>query len=85
MILVIVVSWLRYFSYFLVVRIISKLTIILFHMLKEVLSFMIILVCYFMLMMSIFATLFRNVGTPDAAPYQSLATTLRILFDYFMG
>lgn len=61
MIVVLVISWLRFFSYFLTVSAISKVTITLFSMLKETLSFLIILGCYLILMTTIFATLFRDV------------------------
>ncbi len=85
MILVLIVSWLRFFSYFLVVRIISKLTITLFSMLKEVLPFMIILACYSVLTTTMFATLFRDVETEDADNYKELFHTFVQLFDYFIG
>lgn len=85
MIVVLVISWLRFFSYFLVVSAISKVTITLFSMLRETLSFMIILVCYLTLMTTIFATLFRDVNTEDALPYHSLAPTFREMTNYFTG
>lgn len=63
MIVVLVISWLRFFSYFLVISIISKVTLTLFMMLKETLNFMLILGCYLVLMTTIFATLFRDANT----------------------
>lgn len=85
MIIVLVISWLRFFSYFLVVNIISKVTLTLFMMLKETLNFMFILGCYLVLMTTIFATLFRDAQTDDASDYKTLETTLRALIDYFMA
>lgn len=85
MIIVLVISWLRFFSYFLVIRKVSKLTITLFSMLKEVLPFMIILTCYSVCTTTIFATLFRDVVTDDAKDYKTLFTTFRSVFDYFIG
>ena len=66
MIIVLVISWLRFFSYFLVIKSVSKVTITLFYMLYETVSFMVILVSYLILMTTVFATMFRDVGTPDA-------------------
>jgi hypothetical protein len=86
MILVLIISWLRFFSYFLVVSKISKITLTLFMMLREALYFMMILICYMILMTTVFATLFRDTATDDArADYHSLFTTLRALIDYFLA
>jgi len=86
MILVLIISWLRFFSYFLVVSKISKITLTLFMMLRETLYFMMILICYMILMTTVFATLFRDTATDDArADYHSLFTTLRALIDYFLA
>lgn len=85
MIVVLVCAWLRFFSYFLVITSISKVTITLFKMLWETISFLIILVCYLLLMTTIFATLFRNTDTDDADVYHSLSTTFRALIDYFFA
>lgn len=54
-------------------------------MLKETLSFMVILICYLLLMTTIFATLFRDVNTDDASPYKSLSTSFREMTNYFVG
>lgn len=54
-------------------------------MLKETLSFMIILTCYLFLMTTIFATLFRDVPTEDAKPYKTLTSTFREMIDYFLA
>ena len=66
MILVLIISWLRFFSYFLVITHISKITLTLFMMLKETLYFMLVLGSYMLLMATVFATLFRDCTTPDA-------------------
>lgn len=86
MILVLIVSWLRFFSYFLVISHVSKITLTLFMMLKETVFFMIILGCYLLLMATVFATLFRDCQTDDAVhDYHSIFTTLRALIDYFLA
>jgi hypothetical protein len=66
MIVVLIVSWLRFFSYFLVIRNVSKITLTLFMMLKEAMNFMLIIACYFIIMTTVFATLFKDADTDDA-------------------
>lgn len=86
MILVLIISFLRFFSYFLVISHISKITLTLFMMLKETVFFMVILGCYLMLMATVFSTLFRDCETPDAiADYHNMFSTLRALIDYFLA
>lgn len=86
MILVLMVSWLRFFSYFLVISHISKITLTLFMMLFETIYFLLILSCYMVLMATVFATLFRDTETEDAInDYHSLLRTLRALVDYFLA
>jgi hypothetical protein len=85
MIVVLIISWLRFFSYFLVINTISKVTLTLFMMLKEAMIFMLILGCYLVLMTTMFATLFRDANTADANDYHGLMTTLRSLIDYFLA
>lgn len=67
MIMVLIISWLRFFSYFLVVSKISKITLTLFMMLRQTVYFMLILSCYMILMTTVFATLFRDATTADAS------------------
>ena len=84
--LVLIISWLRFFLYFLVFRRISKITLTLFMMLKETIYFLMILGCYLILMATVFATLFRDTETEDAKrDYHSLAKTIRALIDYFLA
>jgi len=86
MIVVLMISWLRFFSYFLVMSKISKITLTLFMMLKETAYFMMILICYLILMTTVFATLFRDSDSDDAVEYyHSIFTTLRALVDYFLA
>jgi len=54
-------------------------------MLKETISFMTILICYLVLMTTIFATLFRDVESVDADNYKELVNTFRELIDYFLA
>ena len=65
MIIALIISWLRFFSYFLVINIISKVTLTLFMMLKEAMNFLTVLGLYLCLMTTIFATLFRDCTTTD--------------------
>jgi hypothetical protein len=76
------VSWLRFFGYFLMVRIISKLLHTLFRMLIDTFSFMFLLACYFCIMSSVFTTLFQM---PDPERFGGLLITLRTLFDALIG
>ena len=58
---VVIVSWLRFFGYFLVIRAISKLLSTLIKMIFDALSFILIVSSYLLLMATIFTTLFGNV------------------------
>ena len=58
MLLVLCVSWLRFFSYFLVVRSISKLLLTLIEMIGDTVSFLFLVSCFILIMTSIFATLY---------------------------
>ena len=53
-----VACWIRFFGYFLMVRIISKLLHTLLRMLQDTLAFMFLIMCYFMIMSTIFTMLF---------------------------
>ena len=61
---VVIVSWLRFFGYFLVIRTISKLINTLIKMIIDAISFILIVSSYLLLMATIFTTLFGNVQ-PD--------------------
>jgi Ion transport protein len=78
MLLVLTVSWLRFFSYFLVVREISKLLLTLIEMIGDTLSFLFIVSCFILIMSSIFATLYQD-NYPDK--YGGLAKTVTTLFN----
>jgi hypothetical protein len=82
MIFVLCISWLRFFCYFLVVRVISKLLLTLLAMISDTLSFMFIVCCFILIMASIFTTLYQDVN-PDK--YGGLAITVRTLFDAAIG
>jgi hypothetical protein len=58
MLLVLLVSWLRFFSYFLVWRAISKLLLTLIRMLGDTLVFLFLVACFILIMSSVFATLY---------------------------
>lgn len=65
MIAVVIVSWLRFFSYFLVIRTISKLFMTLIKMLKDTVSFILVVSCYLIIVTTIFTTLFSDVNEDD--------------------
>lgn len=79
---VLVVSWLRYFSYFLLIKPVSKLFMTLIQMLRDTISFMFIMASYLLLAASIFSTLFQ---AQDQDKYGSFSTSFRTMFDYTLG
>jgi len=60
MIIVLLVTWLRFFAYFLVIRQISKLLLTLISMITDTLSFLFIFTCFVVLMASVFSTLYQD-------------------------
>ena len=56
--MVLLISWLRFFAYFLVIRNISKLSLTLIAMIGDTLNFMFIMGCWILIMGSVFTTLF---------------------------
>jgi hypothetical protein len=58
MIVVLCISWLRFFVYFLVIKPLSKLMLTLIAMIVDTLSFMFIIGCFIMIMASVYTTLF---------------------------
>jgi len=58
MIGVLTISWLRFFSYFLVITSISRITMSMLEIVNQTIFFMLIFACYFALMVTVFATLF---------------------------
>jgi hypothetical protein len=83
-IVVLIISWIRFFSYFLVVDTIGKITITLLRMIQETAYFLFIVISYFLLMATIFTTLFRNSDStdPTAPDFSDFFDTLRDLFNY---
>lgn len=69
---VLVISWIRFFSYFLIIEAIAKLTITLFRMLYETLSFLFLMLCYLMIMTTIFSILFRDANPEDNPEFTSI-------------
>jgi len=63
---VIVMSWARYFSYFMILNTISKLTIILFKMIYDIIPLIVIFLAYQLLMSFVLMMMFRDDPTPDA-------------------
>ncbi len=82
MIFVLCLCWLRFFTYFLVIRDISKLLLILVAMIGDTLAFMFIMCCFILIMSSIFTTLYQDIN-PDK--FGGLAASARNLFDAAIG
>lgn len=79
---VVIFAWLRLFSFFLVIRPISKLLMTLIRMLRDTMSFMFIVTCYLLLAASFFSTLFQG---PAPELYGSFSLSLRTMIDYMLG
>jgi Polycystin cation channel len=79
---VVIVSWLRFFGYFLVVRSVSKLISTLMRMISDAVSFILIVSSYLLLMSTVFTTLFQS-SMPD--DYPDISTSLRTLYDSMLG
>jgi hypothetical protein len=78
MLVVLSVSWLRFFSYFLVVRSISKLLLTIMEMIGDTMSFLFIVACFILIMSSVFATLYQDT---NPASYGGLGITVTTLFN----
>lgn len=81
-IVVVIVGWLRFFSYFLVIRKISKLIMTLVKMLFDTLAFIFLVSCYMIIATTVFTTLFSN-ANPEK--YGEVIVTMRTLYDAFIG
>jgi Ion transport protein len=82
MIFVLCICWLRFFTYFLVIRDISKLLLILIAMIGDTMAFMFIVCCFILIVSSVFTTLYQDTN-PDK--FGGLAKTARALFDASIG
>jgi vacuolar-type H+-ATPase subunit I/STV1 len=82
MILVLCVCYLRFFTYFLVMKSLAKLLLILVAMLADTIAFLFILTSFIIIMSSIFTTLYQN-SYPEL--FGNLAITARFLFDAVIG
>lgn len=78
MVLVMVISWARFFFYFLLEKSISKLLLTLVEMVGDTLSFLLLMGCYILVQASIFTTLFQDTLP---ANYGSMILSFRTLFD----
>ena len=81
MIFVLILSWIRFFSYFLVINSIAKITITLFKMVEQALIFLIIMISYMLMAMIVFATLFNSANTAEVPEFTTMAGTFRALCD----
>ena len=78
MVVIMVISWARFFFYFLMIKEISKLLLTIVAMIGSTFSFLIFLGCYFLLMASIFTTLYQDIKPKF---YEGLFFTIRTLYD----
>ena len=81
-VVVLIMAWIRFFAFFLVIKSISRILMTLIQMLIDTISFGIILVCYLLLMATVFTTLFQG---PAQDEYGSLSISLRTLFDVLLA
>lgn len=79
---VVILSWLRFFGYFLMIRQISKLIMTLVKMLYDSISFIFIVSCYLLVASTIFTMLFQE---DMPVKYGSLSMSFRTLFDALIG
>ena len=75
-------TWIRLFSYFLVIRTISKLLHTLFRMIFDTLAFIFIFCCYMILVSTLFTTLF---SIPEPEWFGTISISAKTLFDAFIG
>jgi hypothetical protein len=76
------VSWLRFFSFFLVIRQISKLLHTLFRMLSDTLGFIFLISCYFTMAATGFTTFFQQIEPEN---FGSVTLSLKTLYNAFIG
>jgi hypothetical protein len=77
----VLISWLRFLSFFLVISAISRLIMTLIKMLVSCFTFLFIVVCYLLLMTPIFFILFQETTTACIDPLR----TLIFLYDSYLG
>jgi len=80
-ILVVIFSWIRFFSYFLVVKSISRLMMTLIQMILAAMSFLFIFTCFMVISASMFTTLFQE----TSVQYSTIILSLRTLLDSTFG
>lgn len=78
----VIVSWIRFFGYFLVIRQISKLLMTLIRMLYDTLAFIFVVFCYLIIATTIFTLLFGN-DNPES--YGTLSLALRTVENAMIG
>jgi len=77
----VLISWIRFLSFFLVISAISRLIMTLIKMLVSCFTFLFIVVCYLVLMTPIFFILFQETMTACIDPIR----TLVFLYDSYLG
>ena len=77
-----VMTWVRLFSYFLVIRTISKLLHTLLRMLMDTFAFVFIFCCYMIMVCTLFTTLF---SIPEPEAFGTISLSCKSLFDAFIG
>ncbi len=78
MMIILTMVWIRFSMYFLVIEPISKLLLTLYKMLGDAFAFISIVICFLMLMASIFTRLYQD-NNPDR--YGNLRASISTLFD----
>ena len=76
-IFVVLLSWTRFFSYFLVVKPISKLLMITYRIVMNTMSFNLIVIAFMLLVMSVDMTFFQDIDIE----FYELFTSFRTMFD----
>lgn len=77
----VLISWIRFLSFFLVISAISRLIMTLIKMLVSCFTFLFIVICYLILMTPIFFILFQETTTACIDPLR----TLIFLYDSYLG
>lgn len=81
-IVIMVLAWIRFFSYFLVLKPIAKLVFTLYRMALHILTFMFIFMCYIVMASIIFTMVFGNVAPEE---HGTLQVSMKTLFFAFNG
>ena len=79
---IIIFSWLRFFSYFLVMKSFSKFLMTFIYMVKECVGFIFIIACYLTIVATCYTMLFQEVNPTS---WGSVMISWRYNFDFMLG